>query len=57
MALHSLFQFRYADTSWMVRLVLAQAGEVLVEEPAELRDAVMSRARQALARADHLSAP
>jgi proteasome accessory factor C len=49
-------RMRYADTSWMVRLILAQAGEVLVEEPAELADAVMSRARQALARTDHLPA-
>jgi proteasome accessory factor C len=47
-------RMRYADTSWMVRLVLAQAGEVLVEQPSELADAVMSRARQALTRADHL---
>jgi proteasome accessory factor C len=49
-------RMRYTDTSWMVRLVLAQAGEVLVEQPAELADAVMSYARQALARADHLPA-
>lgn len=49
-------RMRYTDVSWMVRLVLAQAGEVLVEEPAELADAVMSRARKALARTDHLPA-
>lgn len=49
-------RMRYTDLSWMVRLVLAQAGEVLVEEPAELADAVMSRARKALARTDHLPA-
>lgn len=47
-------RMRYSDISWMVRLVLAQAGEVLVEEPADLADAVLSRARQALTRADHL---
>jgi proteasome accessory factor C len=49
-------RMRYTDISWMVRLVLAQAGEVLVEQPAELADAVMSHARKALARTDHLSA-
>jgi proteasome accessory factor C len=49
-------RMRYTDLSWMVRLVLAQAGEVLVEEPVELADAVMSRARNALARTDHLPA-
>jgi proteasome accessory factor C len=47
-------RMRYSDTSWMVRLLLAQAGEVLVEQPAELRDALLARARQALERADHL---
>lgn len=46
-------RMRYSDTSWMVRLLLAQAGEVLVEEPAELRDALLARARRALERADH----
>jgi proteasome accessory factor C len=49
-------RMRYADISWMVRLILAQAGDVLVEQPTELADAVMSRARKALARTDHLSA-
>jgi proteasome accessory factor C len=49
-------RMRYADTSWMVRLVLAQAGDVLVEQPAELAEAVLSRARNALARTDHLPA-
>ncbi|HWC79262.1 MAG TPA: WYL domain-containing protein [Pseudonocardiaceae bacterium] len=47
---------RYTDPAWLVRLVLGQAGEVRVEEPAELRDAVMSRARQALDRSEHLPA-
>jgi proteasome accessory factor C len=49
-------RMRYSDTSWMVRLILAQAGEVIVEQPDELAYAVMSCARQALTRADHLSA-
>jgi proteasome accessory factor C len=46
---------RYTDTSWMIRLVLAQGGEVVVEQPAELREAMISRARQALDRADQLA--
>lgn len=45
-------RIRYSDTSWMTRLVLAQAGEVFVEEPAELREGVLDRARAALRRAD-----
>jgi proteasome accessory factor C len=49
-------EMRYSDTSWMVRLILAQAGEVVVEQPDELAYAVMSCARQALTRADHLPA-
>jgi proteasome accessory factor C len=49
-------RMRYTDTSWLVRLVLAQAGDVVVEAPADLADAVMSRARHALARTDHLPA-
>lgn len=48
-------RMRYADSSWMVRLLLGQAGAVLIEEPAELRDEVRSRAAQALARADRLA--
>jgi proteasome accessory factor C len=47
---------RYTDTAWLVRLVMAQAGEVRVEQPPELRDAVISRARQALGRMERLSA-
>ncbi|HEX3790122.1 MAG TPA: WYL domain-containing protein [Pseudonocardiaceae bacterium] len=47
---------RYTDESWIIRLLLGQAGEVRVESPAELRDAVMSRARQAVDRMDHLPA-
>jgi proteasome accessory factor C len=52
----SRVRMRYSDTSWLVRLILAQAGEVLVEAPAELADAVLSRARAALARTDRLFA-
>jgi proteasome accessory factor C len=47
---------RYSDTAWMIRLVLAQAGEVAVEEPAELRDEVLARAQAALRRADSVPA-
>ena len=47
-------RMRYTDQSWMVRLVLAQAGDVIVAQPDELAYAVMSCARQALRRADHL---
>jgi proteasome accessory factor C len=47
---------RYTDTAWLVRLVLGQAGEVRVEQPEHLRDAVLSRARQALDRMEHLPA-
>jgi proteasome accessory factor C len=47
-------RMRYTDTSWMVRLILGQAGEVIVAQPDELAYAVMSCARQALTRADHL---
>jgi proteasome accessory factor C len=49
-------RMRYSDTSWMVRLVMGQAGEVIVEQPDELAYAVMSCARQALTRADRLPA-
>jgi proteasome accessory factor C len=46
---------RYADLSWMVRLVLGLGGEVTVERPVELLESVRVRARQALSRASHLS--
>ena len=49
-------RMRYSDMSWMVRLILGQAGEVIVAQPDELAYAVMSCARQALSRADHLPA-
>ncbi|GLZ31633.1 protein pafC [Lentzea sp. NBRC 105346] len=45
---------RYADTSWMVRLLLGLGGEVHVEQPEELAAQVRSRAEEALRRADHL---
>ncbi|HEX3779159.1 MAG TPA: WYL domain-containing protein [Pseudonocardiaceae bacterium] len=48
-------RIRYSDTSWMIRLLLAQAGDVAVEEPAELREGVLVRARQALQRAEALA--
>ncbi len=49
-------RIRYSDTAWMIRLVLAQAGEVAVEEPEELRDGVLERAQAALRRADSVPA-
>jgi proteasome accessory factor C len=49
-------QMRYADESWMQRLVLGLGGEVTVESPAELADGVREQARRALARAGQLSA-
>lgn len=45
---------RYDDSSWMVRLLLGLGGDVHVEQPAELADEVVRRAREALRRADHL---
>ncbi|WP_328610031.1 WYL domain-containing protein [Amycolatopsis sp. NBC_00345] len=47
-------RMRYADESWMVRLVLSLAGDALVESPAALGDAVRRRAADAVARARHL---
>jgi proteasome accessory factor C len=41
---------RYADPSWMVRLLLGLGGDVEVEEPVSLRDELRSRAVAALAR-------
>jgi proteasome accessory factor C len=49
-------RIRYSDTAWMIRLVLAQAGEVAVEEPEELRAGVLERAQAALRRADSVPA-
>jgi proteasome accessory factor B len=47
-------RMRYADARWMRRLLLSLGGEVWVEEPAELADAVRSYAAAAVARSDHL---
>ncbi len=44
---------RYADTAWMVRLVLGHGGDITVEEPAGLAEQVRERAQQALDRAGH----
>jgi len=41
---------RYADTSWMVRLLLGLGGDVIVEEPVELAAELLTRASAALAR-------
>ncbi|GAA3058823.1 helix-turn-helix transcriptional regulator [Actinokineospora globicatena] len=50
-------RMRYSDTSWIVRLLLGQGGEVVVEEPAELARAVREQAAAAVARVDrHLAA-
>lgn len=42
-------RMRYADPSWLVRLVLGLGGGARVLEPPELADAVGRRAREALA--------
>jgi proteasome accessory factor C len=47
---------RYADTAWMVRLLLGMGGDVAVEEPAELAEALRERALAALRLAGHLTA-
>jgi proteasome accessory factor C len=49
-------RMRYADESWLVRLVLRQRGQVTVEEPEWVARAVRQRAAEALARARHLAA-
>jgi proteasome accessory factor C len=48
-------RMRYADLSWMVRLLLGLGGDVSVEEPEELAAGLRDRARRALARAGQLS--
>jgi proteasome accessory factor C len=48
---------RYADESWMVRLVLGLGGTARVLEPASLADAVGRRARAALAQVNGGDAP
>jgi proteasome accessory factor C len=49
-------RMRYADTAWMVRLLLGLGGEVAVEEPADLAQQVREQALAALRRVDQLSA-
>ncbi|MER7113083.1 WYL domain-containing protein [Saccharomonospora azurea] len=49
-------RLRYADESWLVRLVLRHGGEVTVEEPEWAAEAVRQRAAEALARTRHLAA-
>jgi proteasome accessory factor C len=48
-------RMRYADESWMVRLLLGLGGDVVVEEPAALAIGLRERARRALARAGQLA--
>ncbi|TQM84806.1 proteasome accessory factor C [Saccharothrix saharensis] len=47
---------RYADTAWMVRLLLGLGGEAHVEQPSDLVAEVARQAEAALRRADHLPA-
>ncbi|MGH3685421.1 MAG: helix-turn-helix transcriptional regulator [Pseudonocardiaceae bacterium] len=47
-------RMRYAETGWMVRLVLGLGADVVVREPPELAAAVAQRARAAVHRASHL---
>jgi proteasome accessory factor C len=47
---------RYADTAWMVRLLLGLGGDATVERPAELAELLRTRAREALTRASRLPA-
>lgn len=49
-------RMRYADTAWMVRLMLGLGGDVTVEQPAALAELLRSTAREALERAGHLPA-
>jgi proteasome accessory factor C len=48
-------RMRYADTGWMVRLVLGLGADVMVREPPELAVAVMRRARAAVHRSGQLA--
>ncbi|MGH3907599.1 MAG: helix-turn-helix transcriptional regulator [Pseudonocardiaceae bacterium] len=50
----AMVRMRYADTGWMVRLVLGLGADVIVREPAELAAVVAERARAAVRRSDHL---
>jgi proteasome accessory factor C len=47
-------RMRYAETGWMVRLVLGLGADVVVREPAELAAAVRQRALAAIRRSNHL---
>ncbi len=47
-------RMRYADTGWMVRLMLGLGADVMVREPPELAAAVAQRARAAVHRSSHL---
>jgi proteasome accessory factor C len=47
-------RMRYAETGWMVRLVLGLGADVVVREPAELATAVAQRALAAVRRSSHL---
>lgn len=47
-------RIRYAETGWMVRLVLGLGADVVVREPAELAAAVARRAHAAVLRSSHL---
>jgi proteasome accessory factor C len=49
-------RMRYADTAWMVRLLLGLGGDVRVEHPGALRDLLRERASTALRLAGHLTA-
>jgi proteasome accessory factor C len=49
-------RMRYADTAWMLRLLLSLGGDVTVERPAVLAEDLRERARLALRRASHLMA-
>ena len=48
-------RMRYAETEWMVRLVLGLGADVVVQTPPELAAAVARRARAAIRRSDHLT--
>ena len=50
----AMVRMRYADTEWMVRLILGLGADVVVREPPELAEAVRGRAQAALARSRHL---
>jgi proteasome accessory factor C len=48
-------RMRYAETGWMVRLVLGLGADVVVREPPALAAAVAQRALAAVRRSDHLA--